>query len=347
MSANKIMKMKYSRYLIMLVAACVVCTSCRHRTESFSHIDKSVVVETMTVQSLLSKSGVTFTGTVEAAEQTTLGFALGGKLLDLRVHAGDYVAEGQVLAHIDSLTAYNSLLSARATLRQAEDAYLRLEKVRNGGGVTEAQWQEMLTRLEQARSVEAIAANELRRCTLTAPFSGVIGSADVVVGQTLLPMQPVVTLLNTNSMNVVFAITENDLDKVQKGSRVDIELGSAGEHTEGRVTEKSLVRNNLTRTYNIKARFDKTQRTLVPGMSCKVHLYDERQEIVIPAHCLSIRREGPAVWVVADGKAHLIAVTTSGYAKNGVIIKSGLTTSDTIVVAGYQNLFEGAQVSIK
>ena len=308
-------------------------------------------MEVMTVDSLLYESGLTYVGTVESSENLNLGFRTGGKLLSIDVSTGDYVRAGQVLATVDSITAYNSVVSARAALRQAEDAYSRLQRVRDAGGVTESQWQEMLTRLDQARSLEAIAANELSHCTLTAPFSGVVGSISVVVGQTMLPMQTVLTLVNTGSLNAEFAVAEHDLAAISKGDRVDVELTATGVHLPATLIEKSLVQNTLTHTYKVKARLHNAQGIMhnaqcVPGMACKVHVRSANEEIVVPAHCLHLRPEGQTVWVVKNGKACRRLITTSHYTENGVAITDGLTLSDTIITAGYQKLYENAKLTM-
>ena len=333
------------RQILIIVLTAVIAFSCRRQPESFAHIDKSVPVKVMSADSLFFERGTCYTGTIESSQSTSLGFRTGGKLLSVSVTAGDYVQSGQVLATVDSLTAYNSHLSALAALRQAQDTYERVLKVRNNGGVTESQWQEVLTRLEQARSLETIAAGELSHCTLRAPFAGVVGATNAIAGQTLLPMQTVLTLINTGCLNVEFGVAEHELANISKGSLIEVEIPATAARYKATVTEKSLVQNSLTRTYDIKARLPQTTG-MIPGMSCKIYVFSNSRDIIIPAHCLHTRREGQAVWVVRNNTAHRQLITTSRYAKNGVVVTGGITPQDTIITEGCQNLYEGAKVNI-
>ena len=48
-------------------------------------------------------------------------------------------------------------------------------------------WVEVQSQVEQARSVEQIAAKNLRDCRLYAPYDGVIAAKNVEVGQNVVP----------------------------------------------------------------------------------------------------------------------------------------------------------------
>ena len=124
---------------------------------------------------------------------------------------------------------------------------------------------------------------------------------------------------------------------------MDVELTATGEHRTAVVTEKALLQNSLTRTYKVKARLERTAG-VVSGMSCKVRVFEQSDELVIPAQCMHIRQDGQTVWVLRQGKAHRQRVKTSRYVKNGIVVEEGLSIGDTIITSGYQKLYEGAEV---
>src|SRR6185369_892043 len=63
---------------------------------------------------------VSATGNAVAAQDLTLNFASGGILTEVDVASGQTVAQGQVLAKVDSTTAENQLRTAQANLASAQ-----------------------------------------------------------------------------------------------------------------------------------------------------------------------------------------------------------------------------------
>src|SRR5467141_573132 len=63
---------------------------------------------------------VSLSGQVQAQNQTSLAFRIGGRLIDRRVSVGDSVSPGQLVARIESQDAKNVLSSAEADLVSAD-----------------------------------------------------------------------------------------------------------------------------------------------------------------------------------------------------------------------------------
>ena len=66
---------------------------------------------------------------------------------------------------------------------------------------------------------------------------------------------------------------------------------------------------------------------------------------VLPASAVMLTEKNTHyVWIVTDGKAHRRNVTIGGTATGGVVIATGLTASDTVIVEGMQKVYEGCTV---
>src|SRR5256712_14179508 len=63
---------------------------------------------------------VSLSGQVQAQNQTSLAFRIGGRLIDRRASVGDTVSPGQLVARIESQDAKNALNSAEANLASAQ-----------------------------------------------------------------------------------------------------------------------------------------------------------------------------------------------------------------------------------
>jgi HlyD family secretion protein len=82
--------------------------------------------QTATVSRADITSGVSASGALSAVGTENLGFATSGKLTSVRVHVGDRVKAGQVLATIDATAAKQALAQAEANLKAQQAALDRI-----------------------------------------------------------------------------------------------------------------------------------------------------------------------------------------------------------------------------
>ena len=290
-----------------------------------------------------------YVGDIGSEQEASLSFMLGGTLTKVAVKNGDRVTKGQLLAEINATTAASLHATALATLRQAEDAYRRLEAVHREGGVSEVKWVEMETNLEKARQAEVSARKHLEDCTLRAPFSGVVICGSRTVGQEMKPGEPFCRVLDMNRLRVDFSVPEQEISLIEVGSLADATISALGNAPlQLRISDKSYVANPLGHTYKVHASIVSGQtKDLLPDMVAKVHvMLSSLGGIVVPADCIQTMPEGTVVWVVKDGKAEHRLITVGDFIRNGVVVKGGLTAGDTVVIAGQQKLYTGAKVAV-
>jgi RND family efflux transporter MFP subunit len=280
----------------------------------------------------------------------SLSFPLGGTLTRVAVRNGDRVQKGQLLAEVDATSAASLHATALATLRQAEDAYRRLEAVHREGGLSEVKWVEMETNLEKARQAEVSARKHMEDCSLRAPFAGVVVCGSRTVGQELKPGESFCRVLDMQRLRVGFSVPEQEITLIQVGDAADAVVPAL----EGcrlclRVSDKSLNANPLGHTYRVYASVVSGERkNLLPDMVAKVHANLRTQGgIVVPSECVQTMPEGTVVWVVKDGRTEHRVITVGDFVRNGVVVKAGLAAGDTVVTAGQQKLYTGAKVRVE
>lgn len=287
-----------------------------------------------------------YVGEVEAARTTPLSFALGGRVSAIHISSHQHVCKGDALIEVDNTQAKNALSSAEALLRQAQDGYDRLKQVYDEGGVAEVQWIDIQTQLQKARSMVAIAEKEVEDCILRAPADGVLGECMIQEGQLLVPGQKAVSLMQIDRVNIRFSVPETEIGRIQKGEQAEIEIAAIGKQVlRGTITEKGIAGNRLSHSYEVKIGLDNMTHALMPGMVCKVLLpQPEQSGYVLPASCVQTRQEGLGVWVVRQGKAERRGVASSAFVQDGVLVSEGIAAGDSVVVRGYQKLYNGAAV---
>ena len=336
------------RNKILLFPLLLLLLGCEERKEQKQNCYSVIPIEYEVVGQTSEEVYRNYVGAVSSEVEIPLVFVYGGTLVELYVHNGQAVRQGDIIAKVDDTSAKSLHETALATLRQAQDGYERLKKVYDDGGISEVRWVQMETDLEKARQSEISTRKHLEQCTLYASQDGVISMDKHLVGENVSPMQTFCRIIDLRKMNVEFSVPEKEIQFVKKGDVAFADIPSLGlKNIELEVVDKSIVANPFGHTYDVKTRVvSDNAKEILPGMVAKIRMTATALSgIVIPSSCVQTVADGIAVWVVENGKAFRRNIVPSDFVKNGVIVKSGLNHGDTIVTAGYQKLYNGAKVS--
>ena len=336
------------RNKILLFPLLLLLLGCEERKEQKQNFYSVIPIEYEVVGQTSEEVYRNYVGAVSSEVEIPLVFVYGGTLVELYVHNGQAVRQGDIIAKVDDTSAKSLHETALATLRQAQDGYERLKKVYDDGGISEVRWVQMETDLEKARQSEISTRKHLEQCTLYASQDGVISMDKHLVGENVSPMRTFCRIIDLRKMNVEFSIPEKEIQFVKKGDVAFADIPSLGlKNIELEVIDKSIVANFFGHTYDVKTRVvSDNANEILPGMVAKIRMTATALSgIVIPSSCVQTVADGIAVWVVENGKAFRRNIVPSDFVKNGVIVKSGLNHGDTIVTAGYQKLYNGAKVS--
>lgn len=308
----------------------------------------TVNVKVMVVCPSVISDGRVFSGTIEESSGSTLSFPIAGTIQQILVSEGERINKGVLLATLDETSLKNAHDAAVAALEQAEDAYRRLKLLYDNNSLPEIQWVEVQSKLKQAQSVEHISAKNLSECRLYAPFSGVISKKEVEVGHNVLPGVPVVKLVSVNQVKVCISVPENEISRIRTNQSARITVPALdGKTFIGKVVEKGISANPLSRSYMVKVIVENPASELMPGMICELH-FDKAEginAIILPYRIVQIDDTNKTfVWVCKAGKAHKRFVEIGQPTKDGVIILRGLVGGDEILVEGQQKVSEGMSI---
>jgi len=284
-------------------------------------------------------------GTVHESQSLSLSFQSAGQITAVRASEGDFVRKGQILAEIDKSTLESSYAAASATLRQAQDAYDRLEKLHNSSSITEIQWMDIQSKLTSAKSMEQIAKNALKNAELKAPSSGLIASRNVEPGEVATPGIRAFLLVDIDYVNVVFPVSDAVIANVRVGDEVEM-TSDIGPLT-GKVTGKGVKDDIVSHTYDVKVSVKNPEHRLLPGMICRTDFSSKESEsqLVIPQSAVQLDFDNSRyVWCIVDDAAVLKHITTGKAVGQGVVVTDGLSEGDRVVVKGMQKISEGTKV---
>ena len=334
--------------ITMVLSVMLIC-SCTGKKE---HDSKAPTrVKTEVASTAMSMNGQTYVGMVEECEATAVSFTGMGVVKRVLVNEGQAVGRGQLIAEMDDTQARNLLSGAEATLTQANDALERYKMLHDAGSLPEVQWVEIQSKVAQAKSQYEVARKNLADCRLTAPVSGVIGKKLIGAGETALPSQAVVTILDISSVKVKVAIPETEIGGISGNTSSIIKVEAIGRSFEGGRIEKGVQADALTHTYDIRIHVANRERKLLPGMVASVLFSSDKREVKseklsMPVTAVQKQADGNLfVWTVGkDSTAHRTTITTGETLGNRIVVASGISEGERIVTEGYQKLSEGTKV---
>jgi RND family efflux transporter MFP subunit len=348
------------KVILMLVAVVLAISSCQRQTVAQKQKQNAKAptrVKIEMVSAATSMGGQTYVGIVEEREATAVSFTGMGVVKRMLVNEGQAVAKGQLLAEMDDTQARNLLSGAEAQMAQADDALARYKMLHDNGSLPEVQWVEIQSKVAQAKSQLEVAKKNLADCRLVAPVSGIVGKRLVGAGETALPSQAVVSILDISDVKVKVAIPEAEISGIGPNTSSVIKVEAIhGSFVGGRI-EKGVQADALTHTYDVRIYVANGGRKLLPGMVASVSFLatesQHTEQLTVPVTAVqkttvSTSRQADGtmfVWTIAnDSTAHRTEVTTGETIGNRIVIATGIKEGDGVVTEGYQKLSEGTKV---
>ncbi len=264
--------------------------SCGRKAAKPAQTVAPIPVQVQVVGEQTSVAQHTYVGTIEEERRVPLSVETGGQVLEVACRMGERVQKGEVLLRVDSASAIDAREAARATLRQAEDAYRRVTEVHGAGGVTEQQLIEVETKLAQARSMAAMAERRVENCVLRSPSDGVVGEVHVAEGQMLSPMTPAMMLYIVDRLYVTFSVPESEVAEIAVGDMGSMEVPAI----EGRYQEKggAVSRPHPKRVDDTMVRpGDRTSLSAQPSTSFPVRVVEKGMKANALSHAYPVRAE--------------------------------------------------------
>ncbi|HEB97885.1 MAG TPA: efflux RND transporter periplasmic adaptor subunit [Thiotrichales bacterium] len=246
-------------------------------------------------------------GTVLSLNRSELAAETRGRILQVRVRVGDRVRRNEPLVVLDCRTQHNARKAAQAALTQAKARLdLARRELRRARSLLEEQniSRELLEQRENAvvqaeAAVQAAAAQaadaelEVERCTVRAPFDGIVLERLAGVGELAVPGTPLLRLLDRGSLEVAAEVPAS-----LAGPAADDEIWLEIDGRKYPLRLRTWVDAIDTRSRTREARLVFTGEAALPGSAGRV-LWRARTPHV-PASLL-VRRGGRLGVFLAEG----------------------------------------------
>jgi len=312
-------------------------------------------------------------GTVTSLATVTIRSQISGYLTRVAFEEGQNVAQGDLLAEIDSRPY-------EAALQQMEGQLARDRALLEGAKVDLARYQRLTatkaipqqqldTQQALVKQYEGqVAADEgqvntaktnLAYTRITAPVSGRIGLRQVDPGNyvTAGDQNGLVVITQLKPISVIFTTPEDNLPTILARLRAGATLPVTAFDRSGTLQlakgELKTVDNQVdttTGTLKLRAQFPNDDESLFPNQFVNVQLLVDtlQNTTVLPTAAIQRGSPGTFVYLVNSNNTVSVRVVSLGPSDGDrVAVKSGLAPGDKVVVDGADKLRDGARIAIR
>ena len=287
-------------------------------------------------------------GKTVSKQTASVSTEISGIVVSRPVERGARVSEGQVLCEIAIDDRAALVTEAMATLTQAKIEHDGALALQGDNLLAEAQVAQSAARLESAKANLLRRELDLSRTTVTAPFSGVIETQPLVVGDLARVGDVCATLINLDPILIEVFISERDVGALRLGEAASART-STGHYLEGTITFVGSQSDDLTRTYLAEITVPNPDYQIRAGLTAVVDLLGE----TVKAH-----RVSPSLFTLNDAGAlglrtinrenrvefHPVAILEDSSDGTWVI---GLPERTRLITVGHEFVAEGQIVDAR
>jgi membrane fusion protein, multidrug efflux system len=337
-------------YLVLpLLAAC----GADARAESEVAAPRPAPVRVAEVRDESVARPVTGTGTLQAKEEVTLGFKIGGIVARIAAEEGQTVRRGQVLATLDLREIDAQVSKARSGAAKAERDLARIRGLYADSVATLEQMQNATTGVEVARAELQAAEFNRQFATIVAPADGIVLRRFAEGGELVSPGAPVLVIGAAGSGLVLrVGVADRDVVRLRLGDRATVRFDAfPGAEFAGRVTQVGAAANPQTGTYSVEVSVEPGGRTLVSGLVGRVEIISSEAGTLptVPIEAI-VEADGErgTVFALAHGaaRAERREVRVAFVQGGRVAVAGGLEGVARVVTDGAAYLNDGQSVEV-
>ncbi len=301
-------------------------------------------------------------GTLRALHEADVVVSQPGRVMQILADVGTVVKRGTPLAVLEqrdlSLQVQQvegGLLAAEAARDTATRDLSGAQALVEVGGVTEVQLVAAKSRAAaaEAQVVQARAALDMARArlgdaTLRSPIAGVVIRRGTDVGRFVGPGVPAFTVADLSGLELVIAVDERVVTRIQPGASVGITSDSVTlDLPDGTVKLVSPALDPQTHKAEVVVALP-YRRDLLPHGSATATLTLGRSAsaVAVPSQAV-LEDKGESVVFVAEGKVARRKVVKAGIRDGAWVEVSGIPEGASVVITGNTYLSDGAAIRVR
>jgi len=289
---------------------------------------KTAVVSRGTIEAVVSASGIVDAPVYE------LGTKMGGKISSLNVSEGNSVKKGDLLAEFDNY-------------EQASNDFERTKQLFDEGAASKQS-------LDAARTI-------FEASRIIAPNHGIVAKINYREGETVVPGQPVIIVVNYDESWIEAQIDEIDIANIKIGDKVKItsdvypdkiyegEIYWLAPIAELRKVGGRVKLDEESYVFLCKVKFLGDHSDLKVNMSVNVDVTTKtsKNALILPREALASKNEHSIVYLVKRNHVYEYPVNIGIRSYTSIEVTSGLTEGDEVAVSNLSRLKNKGRIKVE
>ncbi len=235
---------------------------------------------------------VTVQGQVEANRSVEIKVEVDGRIAEIAVQEGQRIESGVSIATLSADYRLKQLAQAKAVLRQRNSDLSASRKLKKRGMIAENRLIADQAGVQTARAQLALIQHEVDSASILAPFSGVLNSRAVELGDYMQKGNVVGVLVDDSVLKVTGQVPQKNVGDLQINQAVEVNL-SNGLSAFGNLAFISRVADTVTRSYRVEVTLDNPQLKRLIGLTASIKLpLGTEQGHLLPNSVLGLSADG-------------------------------------------------------
>ena len=224
---------------------------------------------------LYASESQTARAVIVSLDRTVLSSEIAGEIVDLSKFEGDSFKKGESLIKIDC-----SVYKAQKRKIDVEKEIARLELEKNKkldtfGSIGTFEIQISQENLNKQKAESDIAAINISRCDILAPFDGKIASKKVSKHQNIKPQDELLEIVGVDNLEAKVVVPSSWLIWLKKGIEFDLSIDETQTTVKAQVVQWDSVVDSTSQSITVRAKLVKPFENIIPGMSATATFYQQ------------------------------------------------------------------------
>jgi len=308
------------------------------------------------------RRAIVLPGSVESRVATVVAAEVSALVVAIDAREGDHVDKGAPLARLRPTTFEIRLQATEAQLKEAEArlklAERNLERARElfaAKVISQSQlddatyefnaWQ---GRVEQLQAAITGIKLDIARCTIRAPYAGVVVRERTEVGQWMGEGDPVAEMVSLDELEVRVEVPERYFALLHPGGRATVSFESLpGVEVAGTISALVPRADPQARTFPVKVRVPNRERRIGVGMLAQVAFAggESYRATIVPKDAVIRRGAEQFVYLMnGDNTVSMVTVATGAGVGAWVAVEGGVRPGQRVITRGNERLQPGQLV---
>lgn len=270
---------------------------------------------------------------VEAVQQAEVGAQIAGRVLEVKVDAGQVVKKGDLLMRIDAREAEEAARAADAQYANAKLSFERTKSLVDQKFMSAAALDKAKADLTAAAANRSAAGASQSHAMIISPIDGIVARRHAELGDMATPGKPLFTIYAPGGLRVTASVPQYRLQVMRSVQTARVEFPELNKWVDA--TEVKLLPTADAATHVSQVRVTLPDMPdAMPGMFARVHfVIGSAEKLTVPAAAVLRRGEVAAVYVAgAENRLSLRQLRLGDQVGKGEIeVLAGLASGEKVV----------------